>query len=363
MLPDNRLRRWAIALTGFGVVLAGVFGLWQLRPQEVAVLEIHPGPVEIVLSVVGRVRPVNLIDVRSQNTGQIVALLHDDGDIVEQGEALAIIRSVVQQAQADAGSAREAAARAELSIARLAFERTSILAERGIASEAALDEARAELKFKQAALAAASAEQRAASAQTGEFTIRAPMDATILMRPVDDGQVVSPDMTLFQLASRGAVEVHADVDEVYADALRAGMTARAVLSGSDEVFGASLSEVSPRVDPATGGRLIKLTPDGLLEIPPGRSVDLTIVIERLDSAISIPRSAVIGAASDPSVYVVDQSRIVRERAIEIRDWPSLSAVVESGLADGDRLVLAPGNTRPGTRVRARLEPGASGKAG
>jgi len=362
MLPDNSLRRWAVPLIGIGVVLAAVFGLWQLRPQEVAVLEIRPGPVEIVLSVVGRVRPVNLVDVRSQNAGQIVALLHDDGDIVERGEALAIIRSVVQQAQADAGSAREAAARAELAKARLAFERTSILAERGIASEAALDEARAELKFRQAALEAASADQRAASAQTGEFTIRAPMDGTILMRPVDDGQVVSPDMTLFQLGSRGAVEVHADVDEVYADALRPGMTARAVLSGSDEVFAASLSEVSPRVDPTTGGRLIKLTPNGLMEIPPGRSVDLTIVVERLESAISIPRSAVIGAASDPSVYVVDQNRIVRERAIEIRDWPSLSAVVESGLASGDRLVLAPGNTRPGSRVRARLEPGASGKA-
>jgi len=354
---------WAIPAAVLAALLAASMGFWFLRPPEITVLEIRPQPTEIVLSVVGRVRPANLVDVRSQNAGQIVKMMHDDGDLVEAGEPLALIRSVVEQAQADAGSARQAAARAELSVVQLAFDRTRFLVERGIASEAALDEARAELEARRAALAAAAADQRAASAQTGEFTIRAPMAGIILVRPVDEGQVISPEVTLFQLGSRGAIEVHADVDEVYADTLRPGMAARAVVSGSDEVFAASISEVSPRIDPGTGGRLIKLAPASLMDLPPGRSVDVTIIIEQLAAAISIPREAVIGAANAPSVLVVGPGGRVSVRAVRIRDWPSLNAVVEAGLASGEMLVLEPGGARPGARVRLRIQAAAPAKEG
>lgn len=357
------LKGWAIPAAALAAILAAAMGFWLLRPPEIAVLEIRPQPTEIVLSVVGRVRPANLVDVRSQNAGQVVRMLQDDGDLVEAGEPLALIRSVVEQAQADAGSARQAAARAQLSVAQLAFDRTRFLAERGIASEAALDEARAELEARQAALAAAGADRRAATAQAGEFTIRAPMAGIILVRPVDEGQVISPETTLFQLGSRGAFEVHADVDEVYADTLRPGMAARAAVSGSDEVFVVSISEVSPRIDPSTGGRLVKLAPADLMDLPPGRSVDVTIIIEQLEAAISIPRDAVIGAASAPSVFVAGPGGRVSKRAVRIRDWPSLNAVVEAGLASGEMLVLEPGDVLPGARVRVRVQAAAPAKAG
>jgi multidrug resistance efflux pump len=76
-------------------------------------------------------------------------------------------------------------------------------------------------------LADALANQRAAAARTGEFTIRAPMAGLIWVRTVDNGQVISPETMLFQIGSREGVELQADVDEAYADALRPGMMARA----------------------------------------------------------------------------------------------------------------------------------------
>lgn len=355
VLSDRRRRRRLIAGTILAVSFVLLVRWWLLRPLETGVLEIQPRPIELVLSVVGRVRPENLIDVRSQNAGLIVALLSDDGDTVEAGAALAIVRSTVAQAQADAGTAREVAARAELTRAKLALDRTTILAERGFVSEDALEEARAAFTSKEAALAAAAAERRGASAQAGEFTIRAPMAGIILFRSVDPGQVISPETTLFELGSRGGVEVHAEVDEVYADALRPGMPARAALSGSDRVFEAYVAAVSPRVDATTGGRLVKLEPVDAMELPPGRSVDITIVVERRPHGVSVPRSAVIDAATRPAVYIVDPRGIVAVRPIEILDWPSLDAIVESGLVGGDRIVLAPGDTRPSDRVRVRLE--------
>ena len=340
----------------FGVVLIIGACFWLLRPPQVAVIDIKTESVEVALAVVGRVRPQELVDVRSPNSGQIVLMLHDDGDLVAAGEPLAIVRSKVQQAQSEAGMARESAARAEVNRARLAFNRTQTLADRGIASAAASDDARASLQSAEAGLAAASADRRASEAVAGDFTIRAPIAGLILVRPIDNGQVVSPETTLFQLGSRDGVELQADVDEAYADALRSGMSARAALSGSDEVFAARITLVSPRVDPTTGGRLVKLAPVDKMNSPPGRSVDVTIVVDRQEDGIVVPRQAVLDATTEPKVYVVDGNDIVRVRLIEILDWPSLNAIIESGLSAGDRVVLAPTLTKPSERVRPVSRP-------
>lgn len=278
------------------------------------------------------------------------------------GAPLATVRSTVEQAQTEADVARVAAARAEVTRAQLAFNRTRTLADRGFASVAALDEARAALQSAEAGLAAAAAERRASAAKTGEFIIRAPMAGVVLVRPIDDGQVISPNTTLFQLGSRDGVELQADVDEAYADALRPGMSARAALSGSDAIFSARITEVSPRVDSTTGGRLIKLAPLGTMNIPPGRSVDVTIIVARREAGIVVPRQAVIDATAAPKVYLVDQNGIVRARAIEVAQWPSLNAIVERGLAAGDRVVLTPDEVRPSARVRVRVQPSAAPRA-
>ncbi|WP_213271941.1 efflux RND transporter periplasmic adaptor subunit [Hyphomonas sp.] len=350
-------------LLGGAVLCAAFAGLaawWFTRAPEVPVLQVEPRLIEKTLSVVGRVRPENLVDVRSPNPGQVVGVFRDDGDHVEAGDALATIRSSVERAEAEAFIARERAANAEVNRAKLILNRTRTLADRGVASQAALDEARAVFQVAEAVLEAATAERMAISARNNEFTIRAPMAGRVLVRPIDNGQVISTETTLFQLGSSGRVELQADVDETYADALQPGMAARAALSGSDRVFQARLLEISPRVDAATGGRLVKFVPNEVMDIPLGRSVDITIVVEVLEAGVSVPRQALVDAGTQPKVYLVDREGRVQARAVRIADWPSLNAIVETGLTSGDRVVLTPAETSPSARVRARaLPPGSA----
>ncbi|WP_291195621.1 efflux RND transporter periplasmic adaptor subunit [Hyphomonas sp.] len=355
--PAVKTRRQRL-LAG-AIIVAAVAGLaawWFTRPPDVSVLQVEPRLLEKTLSVVGRVRPENLVDVRSPNPGQVVDVFRDDGDRVEAGDALATIRSSSERAEAEAFIARERAAKAEVNRAKLVFNRTRTLTERGVASQAALDEARAVLQVAEADLEAATAERASIAARNNEFTIRAPMAGIVLVRPIDNGQVISAEATLFQLGSVGRIELQADVDEAYADVLQPGMSARAALSGSDRIFGARLLEISPRVDAATGGRLVKFVPNEALDIPLGRSVDITIVVEVLEAAISVPREAVLDAATQPKVYVVDREGRVQVRAVQIADWPSLDAIVESGLTGEDRVVLTPAETSPSARVRERVLP-------
>jgi RND family efflux transporter MFP subunit len=358
-LAAQKRRQRLLAGVLLGAAFAGLAAWWFTRPPDVSVLQVEARLLEKTLSVVGRVRPENLVDVRSPNPGQVVDVFGDDGDRVEAGDALATIRSSSERAEAEAFIARERAAKAEVNRAKLVFNRTRTLAERGVAAQAALDEARAVLQVAEADLEAATAERASIAARNSEFTIRAPMTGIILVRPIDNGQVISAETTLFQLGSVGRIELQADVDEAYADVLQPGMSARAALSGSDRVFQARLLEISPRVDAATGGRLVKFVPDEAMDIPLGRSVDITIVVDVLEAGISVPRQAVLDAATQPKVYVVDREGRVQIRAVQIADWPSLNAIVESGLASGDRVVLTPAETSPSARVRERVLPPAS----
>ena len=129
-------------------VLAIALAAWVVmsrRPPEVAVLEIRPATIEQALSVVGRVRPLELVQVASPNAGQVVRLLHDEGDRVAAGDPLAVVLAAVERAQTQADVARERAARAAATEARLNYQRVKTLYDRGFAAKAALDEIEAGL--------------------------------------------------------------------------------------------------------------------------------------------------------------------------------------------------------------------------
>ncbi|MDZ4052591.1 MAG: efflux RND transporter periplasmic adaptor subunit [Phenylobacterium sp.] len=345
----KRLRLGAVILLLAAVAVVAL--VLSRRPPEVQVLTVRPETTELELPVVGRVRPLNLVEVRSPNPGQVIELLADDGDQVVEGQPLALIRAAVEEAQTEADAARVRATQAEAAEARLAYQRTETLARQGFAAQAALDQARARLRSAEAAVAAAQATARASAARSREYVVRAPMAGVILVRPIDSGQVVTPTTTLFELGSLEGVEILAEVDEAYADALRPGMEARAAASGAEARFAAVVSEVSPKVDSSTGGRQVKVRPQSGADLAPGRSVDVTIVVEVRQGALVIPRQAVVDATTSPKAYVLDAEDVVVARDVVIARWPSQGAIIEQGLSVGDRLVLNPAALRPGDTVR------------
>lgn len=340
--PRARYRRVMIAVfVSLVLGLLIIIFIWMRQPAAVLVEPVATGPVEKALAVVGRIQPAEQVQVRSPNAGQIISLMADEGDDVIEGQTLAVLRSAVETAQTDALAARERAGSAELARAKRDLGRIEQLAAKGIAARAALEDAQASVDVAEAQLASIAADRRAAAARAGEFTILAPMTGRILLRPVDNGQFVSPETSLFELGSSGTVEIQAEIDEIYSDEMRPGLKARAALSGSDIRFAALVSEVAPQVNPATGGRLVRLVPEETAGLPPGRSVDVTIIVAEETGGITLPRQAILEATTAPKVYLVGADGIVRERPVVIDRWPSVNAIVRSGLTAGELVVLEP----------------------
>jgi len=293
------------------------------------------------------------VEVRAERPGAVVELLADEGDEIRRGQPLAIVRAEQERAALDTAQAEVRALEAELALAAGEYERSAALSRNGWVTRARLDRDRAALATARARLAAARARATAQAAVFGETILKSPLDGVVLARPIDRGQVIGADDVVFSVGTANDLEIEAEADEIYADAVRVGQEVVISPAGSTRRLSARVSEVSPRVDPRSGGRLVRVVPDSISGLRPGRSVDVNIVTGRLAGAISVPRSSVIGRGARQRVLVLEEGRVT-ERTVQVLDWPGERAVVRAGVESGDLVVLNPLAHSAGSKGAPRL---------
>lgn len=348
------MRRYFSTVLYVGLTLAVATGVLyygsQSRIPRVPVVVVERGPAERVLSIVGRVMPKQEVNVRAEQPGQIIELLKDESEYVSVGEVIARVAAEEEIATLTASRAEANALAAELARARSQLGRTQELVLKGFVSTQNLDDALADVDTLTARLAAAQAAGRQVEVRAEKFVIRAPIDGLILARPVDVGQVVSTETSLFDIGSV-ELEVEAEADEYYADAVQLRQIARINPAGSADAFDAVVSEIAPRVDPATGGRVIRLETEATANsLLPGRTINTSIIVEQLDDAVSVPRSAVRLFGGGYQVLAVEQNRI-RVIPIKILDWPGARVIVTDGLQGKERVVATATSLAEGDAVR------------
>jgi RND family efflux transporter MFP subunit len=357
LVTINRTRAIQTLVLAIFVLGAVAIALRVTAPKPVSVIRLTAGPAEQVLAVVGRVRSANVVHVQPENAGAIVALLHDEGDRVVKGTLLAQIRSDQQIAAVVVSAAQIRTFEAQLVLARTKQHRIQSLASKGWVTRAMLQEANAAAAVAAASLEAARATAAQASAKAREFNVYAPMTGTILVRPVDAGQVVSASSVLFEIGSAGPVEIEAEIDEVYADRVPAEAKVTLSPSGSGKRFPGRISEIAPRIDPATGGRLMRFIADhGDESLRSGRSVDVTVSVEKRERALSLPRSAMIKNLGMTKVFVIESGRAVL-RPVTLVDWPGANVIVLRGVRAGALVVLDPLTVKAGESVKPQESKG------
>ena len=330
-----RLMYWGLAtLAGAIAVYLAVSTL--LRAEPVATEVVKAQRIERVLAAVGRIKPRESVTVLSRVAGQISRLSKDEGDTVAAGDILAELDDRVPRAALAQADAALAAARNSLAQADRDFTRATELRRKGAGTQAQLEQAETAARRAQDDVARLEASRTQSLAQLADYTIRATASGRLLTRPVDPGQVVSTLTVLFEIAAGDAYEVETDIDETYAQTLTAGMTAKLLPAGlKRQPELAKVIFVSPRVDVATGGRTVRLAFDSLQTgLPPGLTVDVNILVETLEQALTVPRAAIGDPGGQP--FVLRQTGGGFERApVVFVDWPAERVTVSSGLAEGD----------------------------
>jgi RND family efflux transporter MFP subunit len=350
----TRYRYWLLAIGA--VLLVGGYVYRSSRPEPVLTTQVVSGPAERVLAVSGRTRPQVTVSIAPKSAGQIVKLTKEEGDAVRAGEVLVQLEADAPRAALDEAAAKIVLQQRAVAETERSYRRIEQLRSQGLATVKEFDTAKFELDQARLTLASLEAIRREASARLRDNTLTAPVSGVVLARPVDTGQVVSAQTVIYEIAPLADVEVEADVDEQYLTEVRSGQTADVVIAGVAKPIPATLYYVSPKVDQRTGGAKIRLRlaeqPAGLRA---GLTADVNLIVERRETALTLPRSAILGRGTDAKVLLVDEGRVA-ERPVQFLDWPSERVIVLQGLKGDEQLLASPRADLIGERVVAANDP-------
>ncbi|MGH8213269.1 MAG: efflux RND transporter periplasmic adaptor subunit, partial [Rhodanobacteraceae bacterium] len=338
-------------------------------PPQVGVVTVHAQGVPLVRDFVGRLAATRVAQVRARVTGIVLKRVYTEGTDVKAGDVLFRIDPAPMQATLRSQQGLYAQADAAAHDDEAKAKRMHALAARGVISKQDLDDAVAAADSARAAAKAAQANVENARINLDYATITAPIAGRAGMANITEGALVSPTdanpLTMVQQIDPVYVEFSQPMAEVE-NLRRAQKSGELQLAAPDQArvevvlpdgsvysHAGTLNFADLAVDPQTGAVSLRATvPNPERALLPGMFVKLRLTLGMRHHAMEVPQAAVQRDAQGAYLYVVGPDRVVRSRRVALDGQRGSQWVVESGLNDGDRVIVSGlQKTRPGGKVR------------
>jgi len=395
-----RVTRKRVLLAGAIVILALVAGAgWaalggasgDINPARLASVE--RGDIAKSVVATGRIEPIAKVEIKSKANGIVKEIAVEVGDRVTAGQVLAELDKDNLEARLRESRAALAGARASVAAAEAEFEKNRVEAEgpdvpfarrhleraerlsaERLLPQQGLDDARSALELAanrqqaaaaqlgiarakgaqaRASVAAAQAAVERAEEELRNATIRAPIDGTVLARPIEIGSPVSSIANLganatlvMVLGDVGRVYVKGNVDEADIGQVRLGQPARIkVETFRDRQFDGKVTQISPMgtdkdnvisfevkvsIDNAAGELLANMT------------ANAEIILEEHKQTLLVPEAAIeydAKRSASVDVYLPDAKAKRQRRPITVGVSNGMKTQVVQGLSEGQRVIL------------------------
>jgi len=368
----SRSIRVAFAL--LGSAMAGCGGP-EVRHQEpdappvpVSLSSAHEEKLDTLYRASGTVRGKTTAILTSKTTGYVRSVDVRPGDVVRQGQVLAVLEAndsaaSVRRARAGLDQSMESRAEAEnavqaaqaaLRIAKSTHERVAALYANKTIAQQEYDEADARLKGAMAQEEMAKARLRAsgsridqAKAEIGEAQatldyarITAPFAGKVIERRIDPGNLASPGMPLLVVEQEGKLRVETAVEESRAASVALGDQTTVEIEALPQPVTGTVGEIVPTVDVASRAFMVKVDlPADLGGLRPGMFARVNFRVGSRPRLV-VPTTAISQNGALDRVFAVDGDR-VRLRMVTLGEKQGPWTEVLSGLGPGERIVTAP----------------------
>ena len=251
----------------------------------------------------GVVEPINVVEVKSKASGQIVKMTVETGSLVKPGDLLVQIETRDTKNQYDQTAAAFSAARSKLDVSTAQKKRADDLFKSRIIT--ATEHEAAELDFANARsqLVAATTSMDLSKQRLEDATVTAPVGGTIIERTVSLGTVITSatgafggGTTLLKMADLGKVRVRALFNETDIGQVRPGQTATVTVDAyPDRRFMGLVEKIEPQ---AVIQQNVTMFPvlvtlengEGLLK--PGMNGETNVMVEQRTGVLAVPNDAV-----------------------------------------------------------------------
>ncbi|MBI4666128.1 MAG: efflux RND transporter periplasmic adaptor subunit [Nitrospinae bacterium] len=301
----------------------------EKKTVKVKVSKIEPGEFRQDLTLNGVAKAWKEVVLAFEAGGRVARLGFEKGARVKAGQPLLWL-------DGSTAAADVAAAQAARDLAALEHRKLKALEERkaGV-SEFQMEQARLNQDAAEARLAGA-------SAYLAKHVIKAPLSGAMVNREVEVGAIVAPGQPLARLVAVNPIKISVGLPEKSMVDFSEGKKAKVTFDAfPDKEFEGKISFIAPAVNPVTRVFDCEVTVDnGDMKILPDMSAKVTFGRSLGPDSIIIPQNAVVELADGHAVYVVEKGVTARQRRVVIEDVSGELALVRSGLAAGDELVIS-----------------------
>lgn len=365
----------AIGIVIGGLLCAGI--LWRLAtpsgvasppPAAAAPIPVIVGTVEardmpVYVRGLGTVQAYYTVSVKSRVDGEIMQVLYQEGQEVKAGDRLVQIDPRPFQAALEQAQANERKDEAQLAGAQIDLKRYAKLVGPGFQTQQAYDDQKALVAQLDGAVQADRAQIDAAQLNLSYADIRAPIDGRTGARLVDPGNFVQAAQAtpLVSITRIKPVFVTFPAPQDRLDAIRQGQ-AKAPLqvlayAGDDQTLlsRGDLTLINNQVDVTTGTIQLKGTFANQDErLWPGEFINARLVLSVRKGALIVPAETVMQGPDGYYAYVVKPDDRVDRREVRVAEIEDGIAVIDKGLALGERVVVD-GQYRLTADARVRID--------
>ena len=324
------------------------------RPQPpvssaipVSVTKVQRADVPVWLRGIGTVQALNTVNVRPRVDGTLMQVPVTEGQLVKQGDLLAVIDPRPYQAALDQAIAKQTQDQAQLANAKLDLQRYSSLMKQDFASHQQVDTQHAQVDQFTAALQGDAAAIEAARLNLSYCYLMAPFDGRVGLRQVDPGNLVHATdpggiMTITQVRPIAVVftlpqrELPGIVEAMGKAKLPVAAWSE---DGQTELAEGELLTPDNAIDVATGTIRLKATfPNQQDRLWPGQFVATRLLLRTEHQVVAVPSQAVQHAQDSLYVYVVKPNSTVERQTVVAEDHDNVM-VITKGLQEGQEIVL------------------------
>ncbi|HHJ35914.1 MAG TPA: MdtA/MuxA family multidrug efflux RND transporter periplasmic adaptor subunit [Gammaproteobacteria bacterium] len=315
----------------------------------VVVAPVRQGELNIYQYGLGIVTPLNVVEVRSRVSGQLLSIAFEEGQMVKAGDLLAQIDPVPFKVQLRLATAQQVSDQALLDNANIDLDRYKTLLAQDSVSRKQFDTQQSLVHQYQAAVQTDQEVVKNAKLQLSYARIIAPISGRVGFRQVGPGNIVresdpkgivvitqlDPISVIFSIPEDALPRVmkllntgdHIPVD-IYDRALKKKIGQGRLLAADNQI------------DTATGTIKLKAElPNSDRTFFANQFVNVKMAVETLPEAILLPTTAIQRGATGTFVYVVKDDQTVTVTPVKTGPSEDETTAIESGISAGTTVVV------------------------
>lgn len=295
-------------------------------PVPVAIDSVTRGTISSYYTATATLDPDKQAEILARVAGVVTSVTAEEGDRVTKGSTLLKIQDEEYRLRLLQAQAEEAKQKTK-------FDRLDRMFKENLISADEFETTTNDYKAAEAAAALA-------QLQLSYTHVEAPFTGRVTRRHVDPGQTVSNGTALYSLVDMSTLLARVHVPAREFREIQLDQTVLLKVDSNAESLRGTIQLVSPIIDPTTG--TIKVTVE-VKEYPstirPGDFAEVSIVTDRHDGSLLVPRIAVVSDKGERVLYVVAADSTAERRVVEVGFEDTDHAEILSGVVEGEPVVI------------------------